>query len=551
MSFWAVTVHREEDMNQDKILEYVEPIFRFCRKRVNNTQDAEDLAGDIILHILDGMHRTNIHSLDAWVWRVARNRYARFIRIQTEKSVLLPGDEYFADNSNLRCYDTYFEASESNEDMSSDVFKLLHTLSAEYRDIFVDHYLGGKSIRDLSAFYSLPETTIKWRLNVGRKRIRERIGEQSLEERVYKRVNWNTGTCNGSMDPDRYLHTQLSRAICLAAYRKPVTVEEISLATGIPAIYIEDEIPRLLFGDALSKIGKKYATDFLILSLEEKKKLAAVPCNPVTALADFFLERFAQKEDEVKALPFYGNEFGMNRLGHIAISYVLRNMIRRAKASLGLEDGPFPVRQDGGYGWYVVEETENAHENMDEMETGCNCAINTGSNSNEAAACIYYYWVAKYYDYYLYHNRGICWLSENNIVQGSEKGVIIHTLEQEDAAMLIRNSLIIKRDGDYLLNFPSFDRDVFLRFISLFSCDDARLTEQLASWIRSLRNEFARFTPGRLDAQINQWVGCYANRIVGFVINELIRYGALYTPIGDKPLTGGVFCVKGPYIGSI
>lgn len=57
-------------------------------------------------------------------------------------------------------------------------------------------------------------------------------------EKVYRRINWNTERCNGSMDSDRYLHTQIARAICKATYEKPLTVEEISIATGIPALYI-------------------------------------------------------------------------------------------------------------------------------------------------------------------------------------------------------------------------------------------------------------------------------------------------------------------------
>ena len=65
------------------------------------------------------------------------------------------------------------------------------------------------------------------------------------------------------MDSNRYLSTQLSRAICKSTYEEPQTIEEISVRTGIPAMYIEDEIPRLEYGDALCKIGKKYAANFI------------------------------------------------------------------------------------------------------------------------------------------------------------------------------------------------------------------------------------------------------------------------------------------------
>lgn len=42
-------------------------------------------------------------------------------------------------------------------------------------------------------------------------------------DKVYQRINWNTTCCNGSVDIDRYLRKQIARAICLAAYEKPLT----------------------------------------------------------------------------------------------------------------------------------------------------------------------------------------------------------------------------------------------------------------------------------------------------------------------------------------
>ena len=91
-------------------------------------------------------------------------------------------------------------------------------------------------------------------------------------DKVYQRINWNTVTCNGNMDSDTYLHTQISRAICLSAYEKPLTVEEISISTGIPTMYVEDELPRLEYGDAICKVGDKYVTNFIIFRLKDRKQ---------------------------------------------------------------------------------------------------------------------------------------------------------------------------------------------------------------------------------------------------------------------------------------
>ena len=252
-------------MTEDKIIPYIEPIFRFCCKRLSNRCDAEDLASEIICHVIEGMNKYQIESLDAWVWRIAHNRYARFIDNKNRNQIILSGDDELFELADYSEFDKEYDEQEYET-----VFRYLHTLSSEYKNIFVDYYVGELSIKDLATKYSLPETTVKWRLNTGRQKIRERIGEHKMDK-IYKRINWDTTTCNGRMDPDKYLHSQVARAICLAAYEKPLTIEEISISTGIPTMYIEDELSRLEYGDAVRKIKNKYATDFIIFRLCDKK----------------------------------------------------------------------------------------------------------------------------------------------------------------------------------------------------------------------------------------------------------------------------------------
>jgi len=229
------------------------------------------------------MNKYQIESLDAWVWRIAHNRYARFIDNRSKAQIVLSCEDELYDISDGCC--------DADEDRTHEqyeaVFRYLHTLSSEYRNIFVDYYIGELSVKGLSEKYSLPETTIKWRLNIGRRKIRDRIGENKMDK-VYQRINWNTTVCNGSMDPDAYLHTQIARAICLAAYKKPLTVEDISISTGIPAMYIEDELPRLEYGDAVCRVGGKYVTNFIIFRLQDRKLTEEVSASAVNAIADKF-----------------------------------------------------------------------------------------------------------------------------------------------------------------------------------------------------------------------------------------------------------------------
>ncbi len=491
-------------MDKELIIPYVEPIFRFCCKRLSNRHDAEDLAGEIICHILDGMNKYKIESLDAWVWRIAHNRYARFIDSRSKNQIVMScGDELYdiADYSDVD--------EDSTEERYEAVFRYLHTLSSEYRNIFVDYYIGELPVKSLAKKYSLPETTIKWRLNVGRQKIRDRIGENKMDK-VYQRINWNTEACNGNMDSDAYLHTQIARAICLAAYEKPLTVEEISIVTGLPTMYIEDELPRLEYGDAIRRVGNKYSTDFIIFRLKDKKQTEAVSESTVGMLADKLEAMLKEAENKIGASDFYGNDFGIGRLGYIIVPYLLRHKISDVKNDrLKLENGPYPPRKDGGYGWFIVEETVDESEKCSEYNAGCNIAADGSDSECKMPSRIYYYWVSKYFDYGIY-DKGMRRMCANGIPQNSVNGAISkEALSEEDAAHLIETNLLIKSDNNYMLNFPCFTSEQFEKFVSLFDMDDEKISDLLAEWIITVRNNFESFVPKHLHGQINQWVSSY------------------------------------------
>ena len=98
-----------------------------------------------------------------------------------------------------------------------------------------------------------------------------------------------------------------------------------------------------------------------------------------------------------------------------------------------------------------------------------------------------------------------------------------------------------------MLSFPCFNRESFEEFVSIFDCSNHDLNESLSDWIKSLRNTFASFVPNRLALQINQWVFYYANQIVGFVSEELVRRGVLEDPQKNKPMTYGICYIAGKY----
>lgn len=84
----------------DRIIEalvykYMSPIFYFSLKKTSDRYAAEELTQEILLEAISSLRRgskpKNIH---AWIWKIARNRYARRI-VRGDVSVMCVDiDEY-------------------------------------------------------------------------------------------------------------------------------------------------------------------------------------------------------------------------------------------------------------------------------------------------------------------------------------------------------------------------------------------------------------------------------------------------------------------------
>ena len=544
-ALYKVTHMNDRKYSNEEMIRFLEPVLGFCLRRLDNRADAEDLAGEIILCALEGMKTYKIDSLDAWVWRIAHNRYANFIRRHKRMEESLPEDYDVPDE---RDFVQEMCNADAREREYAAVFRSLHTLSRQYRDILVDHYIGGMPVKAIGEKYGLPQTTVKWRLNAGRERIRQRM--ETNMERIYRKINWTTTTCNGSCKPDRYLNSQISRAICEAAYEKPLTVDEISMKTGIPALYIEDELPRLTYGDAIAENGGRYGTDFIILRRCDREVLRSAYAPHVSVLADFVEHRIRETAGDIAEMGFTGCDRGSEKLGWIAMHLILRSEVFDVmKSAPELDAGPYPPRKDGGYGWFLIEECADEKRSVnDDDSSGCNIAGYDSGSSGKNPHCIYYYHIGRYFDGGIYHNGGTRWMVANDIAPLAENGIVPDgILTEEDTLHLLEKNLVKKTDAGIALNFPHFTEEEFDRFAACLLRDTDEIREPIRSLFLAIRDSFRGFVPARLDSQINQYVSCMTTEVIGYVAEELIRRGVLEMPDPDRPMTNGVLSVMGEF----
>jgi hypothetical protein len=74
-------------------------------------------------------------------------------------------------------------------------------------------------------------------------------------------------------EPWSVISKKLNKNLLLAAYRTPSTAEELAIEIGMALPYLEDELDALVQGEFFRKNGKKYETNFFIVSANAQEKV--------------------------------------------------------------------------------------------------------------------------------------------------------------------------------------------------------------------------------------------------------------------------------------
>ena len=125
------------------INEYMQPLFYFSLKKTSDRSRAEELTQEIILEVIKSLRNGNHpDDFNAWIWKIARNRYARWAQSQREGRC---------------CCDIYelCEVISDNTDVSDDVirdeelgllYRELALLRYDYNKIITEYYFRNRSL---------------------------------------------------------------------------------------------------------------------------------------------------------------------------------------------------------------------------------------------------------------------------------------------------------------------------------------------------------------------------------------------------------------------
>lgn len=310
----------EKKIADKLIYEYRDKIFGFAMEKTRNVDQANELASDIICEVWRSFLRADgIVNLDGYVYRIARNVWAKYVRGLAES-------RSFEDIDNVVI--PYYDKCDEDDEMLEALRREIGYLSDRQRNVIYLHYYCGLSVNDIAKRLKISSGTVKWHLSDARTRLKEGItmtvNEQNLSISPIRFADMgHCGNAGSTGDTNDMFDTRLKQNIAYACYRQPRTLEEIAREVGVPQVYVADELARLVDFAYIDRLDNtknpKYRTNMLITDN---------PCAPLDDLMDnaaehlcgyFFPEIFREFEADPAHWGFSSADGNVNYMKHALI----------------------------------------------------------------------------------------------------------------------------------------------------------------------------------------------------------------------------------------
>lgn len=233
--------------------------------KTSSKEDADELAQEIAYELLKAVRKNpRVDNPNAFLWSLSNHVFCNWLRGKRHSDAVL----YDAVTEDIRIRDIQ-DSYELKEEINF-LRREISMLSEKYRKCVIFYYFEGLSCEEIAKRLSRSVGTVKWWLHEARNIIKEGMTDM----REYGEKSFNPGSLTLSCqfaagangEPMSLVRRKSTQNILLAAYKEPVSVNELCSELGIPAAYIEDELDSLTDERLMIKVGKdKYQTDFVIL----------------------------------------------------------------------------------------------------------------------------------------------------------------------------------------------------------------------------------------------------------------------------------------------
>lgn len=303
-------------MEQEKISALVEEnmktIFAYALSRVSHREDAEDLAGDIILAILKSAPKIrDDNAFFGYIWAIASNTYKKYLYKKSRRQ-----------------YEELDEETADDKDFIQDIlqneqFKTLRRelalLSREYRECTIAYYFDGLSCAETAARLHISLEMVKYYLFKTRKILKEGISmEREFGTKSYRPAKFNfnmmfKGLAN--IEYQRLFNRKLPGNILVSTYHTPMTIRQLAIELGVASVYLEDEVALLEQYRLIAALpGGKYQAHLLIFTEEYMEEFYRTVEESAALDIKEILQAMRQKLPELRRRQFAGSGLEDNRL---------------------------------------------------------------------------------------------------------------------------------------------------------------------------------------------------------------------------------------------
>lgn len=293
---------------ESKIKEVSKTIFSYCMARTAGREEAEDLSQDILIELLKSYKCIrDDKAFYGFMWGIAGNVYKQWLR-RKSKNVFceLPED--------AAAYDT--DEDDSGEEEILLLRRELTLLSEKYRKATILYYIDGKSCSEIASLLTISESMVKYLLFKSRNILKEGMKmERKLGELSYNpKKLFPMYSGQGPNQFWQFMQSKIKQNIVLACYNDSLTVQQISIETGIPLPYLDEEIRELESKNIIVKEGTHYKTNIIVISSECVDEIMRSAAKYHEIIAEKVKEFIENNLGKYKELGFAGCDFSDNTL---------------------------------------------------------------------------------------------------------------------------------------------------------------------------------------------------------------------------------------------
>lgn len=304
----------------NRIAEASKTLFSYCMARTPNRWEAEDLCQDILCELVKSSARLrDERAFYAFMWSLAGNVYKQWCRKRAgARTCPLPED--------------VAEIPAADDESDEALYLLrreLSLLSEKYRRATVLYYLERKSCAEIACSLGVSESMVKYLLFKSRKKLKEGFEmERKLGMLSYAPKSL-VPLYNGE-GPNRFwdfMQSRLKQNIVSACYNDALTDEQISLETGVPLAYLDEEIAALVERRILVREGRRCKANVILLTSDCAAEIARGAVETQEKIADAMGDFLETRLQAFREIGFAGADFSDGSLRWQLLTFLLRAVL--------------------------------------------------------------------------------------------------------------------------------------------------------------------------------------------------------------------------------